>query len=107
MQSIWFAGEFFSTHVHDTPSRPDLFLSARSEFIERGEVLKQIFSGVGPKKKCQHIFHYITTPPRSSHLNHSYEVIKATSINHDDCILCYLSYMQSRRGKEQRGWGDP
>jgi len=43
MQSIWFAGTIFSTNVHSTP--PDLFLSARPEFLERGEFFKQKFPG--------------------------------------------------------------
>jgi len=51
IQSIWFAGEFFSTHVHNTPPRPDLFLSAEPEFLERGEFFKQNFPGNVPSKK--------------------------------------------------------
>jgi len=56
-----------STLVHNTPPRPGLFLSARPEFVERGEFN---FSRSWPlKKTCQHIFHQITTPPRSSDIN--------------------------------------
>jgi len=66
MQSIWFAGEIFSTHVHDTSSRPGLFLSARPEFLERGEVFKQKIPRGGPSKKRVSIFYYlIITPPWS------------------------------------------
>jgi len=69
--SIWFAGEIFSMHVHNTSSRPSLFLSARPEFFERGEVFKQKIPRGGPSKKtCQRIFHQITTPSRSPHLDH-------------------------------------
>jgi len=50
MQSIWFAEEIFSTHVRNTPSRPGLFLSARPEFLERGEGFNK-FAGDGPSKK--------------------------------------------------------
>ena len=55
MQSIWFAEEIFSTHVHNTPSRPGLFLSARPEFLERGEGFNK-FAGDGPSKKRVSIF---------------------------------------------------
>jgi len=70
MQSIWFAGEIFPRQVHNTPSWLGLFLSARPEFLERGEVFKQKFPGGPLKKTRQHIFHQISTPPRSPHLNH-------------------------------------
>ena len=56
MQSIWFAGEILSTHVHNTFSRPGLFLSTRPEFLERGEVLKPKFPRGGPSKKRVSIF---------------------------------------------------
>jgi len=56
MQSIWSAGDIFSTHVHNTPSWPGLFLSALPEFLESGEVLKQKFPGGGPSKKRVSIF---------------------------------------------------
>ena len=41
-------GRNFLTHVHNTPSRPGHFLSARPKFLERSEVFKQKFPGVGP-----------------------------------------------------------
>jgi len=49
-------GRIFSTHVHNTPSWPGLFLSDRPEFLERGEVFKQTFSGVGPSKQGVSMF---------------------------------------------------
>jgi len=53
MQSTWFAGETLSTHVHNTFSRPGLFLSTKPEFLEGGDFLKQIFPAgaeVAPQK---------------------------------------------------------
>ena len=49
-QSIWFAGEMFSTQVHNTSSRPGLFLLNGPEFLEMGEVLKKNFPEVAPQK---------------------------------------------------------
>jgi len=65
---------------HNTPSRSVLFLSAKPEFLQRGEVFKQKFPGVGPSQKtCEHTFHQITTPPRPSHLNHDQDRAAAFS----------------------------
>ena len=79
MQLIYFAGETLSTHVHNTSSRPGLFISDRPEFLERGEVFKQKFPRGGPQKTCQHIFHQITTPPQSPHLDHDQDRADAFS----------------------------
>jgi len=49
MQSVWFAGEIFSMHVHNTSSWPGLLLSVRQEFLERGEIFKQKFPEVAPQ----------------------------------------------------------
>ena len=43
-------------HVHNTSSRPGLFLSARPEFLERGQVFNQKLSRGGPSKKRVSIF---------------------------------------------------
>ena len=51
-----------STHVHNTSSRPGLFLSAGPEFLERGEFFKQNFPRDRPSKKLVSIF----SPCRSS-----------------------------------------
>jgi hypothetical protein len=56
MQSIWFAGEILSMHVHNASSRPGLFLSTTQEFLEKGEVLKPKFPRGGPSKKRVSIF---------------------------------------------------
>ena len=54
----------FSTHVHNTPSRPGLFLSARPEFLERGEVSNKNFPEVAPQKNVSAYFspNYHTAP---------------------------------------------
>jgi len=49
-------GRIFSTHIHNIPSRPGLFLSTTVEFLERGEVFEQKFPGVGPSKKRVSMF---------------------------------------------------
>ena len=56
MQSIWFAGEIFSTHVHNTSSQSGLLLFDRPEFLERVEIFKQKFPRDGPSKKRVSIF---------------------------------------------------
>jgi len=56
IQSIWFVGIFYSMHVHNTPSRPGLFLSATAGFLERAKIFKQKFPGVGPSKKHVSMF---------------------------------------------------
>jgi len=57
-------GRIFPTHVHNTPSRPGLFLSVRPEFLERGEVFKQNFPEVAPQKNMSAYFspYYNTAP---------------------------------------------
>ena len=64
IQSIWFAGETFSTHAHNTYSRPGLFLSDRLEFLERDEIFKQNFPEVVPQKNVSAYFspNYYTAP---------------------------------------------
>ena len=66
MQSIWFAGEIFSTHVHNIPSHPGLFLSAGPEFLNRGEVFNKNFPEVAPQKNVSACFspnYYTTSVP--------------------------------------------
>jgi len=80
MQSIWFAGEILSTHVHNISSRPGLFLSARPEFLERGEVLKQKFPRGGPSKKRVSIFFTKLLHRPGPHLDHDQDRAAAFSI---------------------------
>ena len=69
-------------HVNNTSSRPGLFLSTVQEILEMGQILKQKFPRGGRPliKTFQHIFHQITTPPRSPHLDHDQDRAAAFSI---------------------------
>ena len=79
----------FSTHVHNTPSRPGLFLSDGPEFLERGEVFKQKFPRCSPSKKHFSAFFTKLLHRRSPDLNHDQDRVDAfsTYLVHDDqCI---------------------
>jgi hypothetical protein len=54
----------FSTHAHNTPCRPGLFLSAAAKFLERAEIFNKIFPELAPQKNVSAYFspNYYTAP---------------------------------------------
>jgi len=65
-QAAWSSSDLLWPSVHISPPQPGLFLSAGPEFLEKASFSNKFSRYLPTKKLCNHFFHKITTPPRSS-----------------------------------------